>query len=726
MGHGGRGRGTGQVGRAYLLLSVIGLIAALVLARRFDLGVAQTAAAVLPTLAPGYLAWAAFHADRAEADPVDMDMVLEQLVVAVRTQWDNEAAVRRVNDPYPLPVAWRATGNDLAENWPLLTSQARALPGGPPGNPALWPTDAAGLAGQDAEIGAVFSDRVPTRRLVILGEPGAGKSVLLVRLLQDLIARRINGDPVPVLFSLASWDPHQPLKTWMADQLRRAHPGLASAAPPLVARTDTADAELSDLALYLLNAGRILPLFDGFDELPPSQHAPALDMLNRALPARQPLVLTSRTTPYRTALTPPGTTVRLNGAAAIQLLPLKAQDAADYLRRDAGGQHTPAADRWNTVITHLGTTSPVGQALATPLGLFLGRTIYNPRPGTPTASPTAPHPDELCDTAAYPDHDAINTHLFRAFIPAAYTPHQTHPPRWTAEQAHHTFVFLAKFLQNQRAGSPDLAWWELHHTLPSAIRATLFGFTVGIVAGVVAGTGMGITVGGEIGGRLPAGIMFAIMFGLPAGLAAAVTTRRNALTPSTHLRWSSRAFGRHLLLGVVVGLGVAFVVGLGVAVAVAPVVGVSVGFTIVLASMLAMGLRAGLTAETPDLTTVVGPDMLIAQDRRSFFLLALAFGLTPGLVFGIMFGVGLEPMSGLGVGAAVGLGVAITLGRLQAVWADYTVVRLCLGVRRELPIDLMAFLKDAHERRGVLRQVGAVYQFRHIDLQRHLAPNNGT
>lgn len=33
----------------------------------------------------------------------------------------------------------------------------------------------------------------------------------------------------------------------------------------------------------------------------------------------------------------------------------------------------------------------------------------------------------------------------------------------------------------------------------------------------------------------------------------------------------------------------------------------------------------------------------------------------------------------------------------------------------------MAFLSDAHERRGVLRQAGDVYQFRHIDLQRHLA-----
>lgn len=258
----------------------------------------------------------------------------------------------------------------------------------------------------------MFSEKVPTRRLVILGEPGAGKSVLLIRLLQDLIARRAAGDPVPVLFSLASWDPHQPLKTWMAGQLCRAHPGLATVAPLSVALTDTTNRGPSDLALYLLNAGRILPLLDGFDELPPARHASALDMLNRALPPRQPLIMTSRTAPYRTALTRPGTTVRLNGAAAIQLLPLKAEDAAAYLRRDAGGSHSPAAHRWNTVITHLGTASAVGLALATPLSLFLARTIYNPRPGAPSASPSTSHPDELCDPAAYPDRAAINTHLY--------------------------------------------------------------------------------------------------------------------------------------------------------------------------------------------------------------------------------------------------------------------------------------------------------------------------
>ncbi|MDX2591302.1 hypothetical protein PV343_03095 [Streptomyces sp. WI03-4A] len=50
----------------------------------------------------------------------------------------------------------------------------------------------------------------------------------------------------------------------------------------------------------------------------------------------------------------------------------------------------------------------------------------------------------------------------------------------------------------------------------------------------------------------------------------------------------------------------------------------------------------------------------------------------------------------------------------------FVVARAYLTVRRDIPRDLMVFLQDAHERRGVLRQVGAVYQFRHIDLQRHL------
>jgi hypothetical protein len=38
-------------------------------------------------------------------------------------------------------------------------------------------------------------ERVPTGRLVVLGEPGAGKTILMVRLVLDLLARRAGDGP---------------------------------------------------------------------------------------------------------------------------------------------------------------------------------------------------------------------------------------------------------------------------------------------------------------------------------------------------------------------------------------------------------------------------------------------------------------------------------------------------------------------------------------------------
>lgn len=42
--------------------------------------------------------------------------------------------------------------------------------------------------------------RLPRRRLVLIGEPGAGKSGVLLLLTLGLLARRTPTDPVPVLF----------------------------------------------------------------------------------------------------------------------------------------------------------------------------------------------------------------------------------------------------------------------------------------------------------------------------------------------------------------------------------------------------------------------------------------------------------------------------------------------------------------------------------------------
>jgi hypothetical protein len=72
---------------------------------------------------------------------------------------------------------------------------------------------------------------------------------------------------------------------------------------------------------------------------------------------------------------------------------------------------------------------------------------------------------------------------------------------------------------------------------------------------------------------------------------------------------------------------------------------------------------------------------------------------------------------GLMSGLAVGLAVCLSRS-----WGAFVGIRLWLGSRGQLPLRLMRFLEDAHQR-GVLRQVGAVYQFRHARLQDRLAAN---
>lgn len=52
-------------------------------------------------------------------------------------------------------------------------------------------------------------------------------------------------------------------------------------------------------------------------------------------------------------------------------------------------------------------------------------------------------------------------------------------------------------------------------------------------------------------------------------------------------------------------------------------------------------------------------------------------------------------------------------------WGGYQLARLWLALRGRLPWRLFASLEDAHEK-GLLRQAGAVYQFRHARLQDRL------
>ncbi|MER5258775.1 NACHT domain-containing protein [Streptomyces sp. NPDC002855] len=81
----------------------------------------------------------------------------------------------------------------------------------------------------------------------------------------------------------------------------------------------------------------------------------------------------------------------------------------------------------------------------------------------------------------------------------------------------------------------------------------------------------------------------------------------------------------------------------------------------------------------------------------------------------------------LPMGAAVATVVVIPMGLVTvalSAWGRLLTARLWCCSTGRLPWRLMAFLAEAHER-GVLRQAGAVYQFRHARLQERLASGEG-
>jgi hypothetical protein len=485
-------------GAIAIALFLLTWVAALVVMRRhhhLDAATMATVifgvAAVSVTVPSFWLIWTTYRGPRradTRAGDLSLGQVADQLAVAVGAQWTAEAAIRRLNDPYPLPVSWTAADASLTDSWDSLERLAISGAGWPaPPTRGTWAARPDDLAGKGDELVRVLA-RVPTGRLVVLGEPGAGKTMLMVRLVLDMLARRVGGGPVPILASVASWNPvDQDLRDWLGAQLLIDHPGL-SGLPP------TGRIEATQAAA-LLASGLILPVLDGLDEISEEVRGSAISRINDALRPGEQVVVTCRTQQYRDVVRPKGgAEVTLRAAAAIQLRPLDADAVRSYLCDDAAGPVGKA--RWAPVLAVLGTEAPAGQALRTPLMVGLARAIYNPRPGE--LAGTLPNPADLCRPELI-NRTAVESLLFDAFIQAAYRNNAA--SRWKARDVERWFVFLARHLEYTIKG-PDLAWWQLPEAIPGLIRAlaAVVGAMAGIVLGVFLGTG---NTSGALGGPNP-------------------------------------------------------------------------------------------------------------------------------------------------------------------------------------------------------------------------------
>ncbi|MFF2410021.1 NACHT domain-containing protein [Streptomyces sp. NPDC058092] len=632
---------------------------------------------------------------------------VEALAEGLAFRYDQDERLTRINDPYALDVSW-ATESEHPE------AMGSAAP--EPGADSDSDDDSASIADCFAST--------PTRRLVVLGGAGAGKSVLVLRLAYELLRRRTRGsqDPVPAVVSLASWDPGQGLLGWLAGQLAAEYPD---------ACTPVAGAPPVDVAFHLLLTRRVLPVLDGFDELPEHRRADALRQITETMVGRRPFVLTSREPEYREHVPDEGVLERTE----IRLSPLSDDTVRAYL--SPGRTRT----RWTPVLDRLGDRSAdapevqrLRDALSVPLMVGLARVAYARGDSDPA---------ELLKPGRFDDRRDIERHLYDAFLDVVYSgshdvraAHGGSPP----ERARVWAAFLAARMKE--AGEQDLAWWKLDEMVPRVVRALALvpAFVVGALP--VAQIEFGPPWWGT---WLPLKGAFVLLCGL-ALTAAAMTgpapwqhpPRRPTRPGGAEIR---AVLGRRSVqvkavlasLGLVAGWATV----LATDVSVLPLLMVIVTVRVV----WVYGTRViGFVWHSSDPALADTPAGLLRADRRGVLTLGWLAPARQGveetplavLVLPLAMLMAWQMFAGSDVVSArdwlllaIGLPFAWVLYSFGAsAWGGFTVARLYFWATGRLPRQLMAFLEDAHAR-GVLRQSGGVYRFRHIELRDRLAQGAG-
>ncbi|WP_290061879.1 NACHT domain-containing protein [Amycolatopsis solani] len=658
--------------------------------------------------------------------PLQIDSAATDLVDRLRTQWDQEIRHRRerFSDSRTIPLTWAEA--------PALTADPASVFGSatPVGEVRLKLSgrlaDNPDKAGK--QLAAAFEE-ITSKRLVVLGEPGSGKTFLGITLTTGLLRAWTPGKPVPVFLSLSSWDPvTESLDSWLVQELSTHYSGEEQTPRALLAHPG------------------LLPVLDGLDELPEHLRRSAIGRINELLVGDQPLILTCRSAEYNDEIT--GGAPKLLRAPVVEIRPVSHADIKVQLDQD------PA---WKAAVNHVeqAKQSPFVTALGTPLMLSLFKSAYTGR-----------DPAELFDQTRFGTRHAVEDHLIDTMIKTAYTeePADSRRHRWSADEARQWLGYLANYLHKH--GERDLNWWQLASRTLSPWAAVAVGLPVGFAAVVLtelldtAVPRLDLTYGlvAEIirSPSLPGTIFGTAVTALWLAGARQTPGRRDR-SPERKRQRAGRA--------AITGTALVFLPGFLFWLTWAGTTSAAetTYSTAWLSALLALSLVSAAAVGWPELltrrprrSTPPDPMDLLRRERRSALLsagtaalivatsavltttVAAALGGHLGQRFSLLLGLptvvhlDLPPVEthvpwSLGWGGLPSLIViSVLLGALFATgmltiraWPRFAVARVRLAMRGELPWQLMEFLADAR-RRGLLRVAGSSYQFWHVRLQERL------
>jgi Cdc6-like AAA superfamily ATPase len=509
------------------------------------------------------------------------------------------------------------------------------------------------------------------KTLLILGEPGAGKTVTLLKLAERLVAQTEQNLslPIPIVLNLSSWAKQRPsIAEWLVEELREKYQVPKALSKPWIEQE------------------QLILLLDGLDEVAAEYRNACVVALNQFIETHgaTEMVVCSRVRDYENLAD------RLKLRSAICIQPLTTEQVNQFLQN--------AGDALAGLNTLLQQDAELAKFAETPLILNIMSLTY--------AGWSAEQVMQQLDSS-----QNRYQHLFETYIERVLQrrgPNLPYPKdktlhwlSWLAQrmaQESQTVFLIEKMQPSWLQNRPERREYRIRNFLIGGLIGGLIGW---LIVGLFLGLFLGLLLG---------------LLGVLSGLTKIILVEQ--------LSWSWQKAKGWLIVGLSFGLIVELLLGLSDRL----IVGLSFGLFLGLMGGLSSTEVENRTTPNQGIRSSAKNGLIVGLSfgligGLSFELLLGLFGGPSGWLFGGPSGELIVGLSGWLIGGLSGwligwLGVGLLYGGLACI--QHFNLRLILYRKGRIPWNYARFLDYAAERL-LMKKVGGGYVFVHRMLMEHFA-----